>query len=170
VRKRAFDQVGGFDESLVSCEDSELSYRLTEIGQMIYDPEAKSAHHGESRTLGEIFQREAWRSQGNFRVAIKRFSDWRNWMSLAYPPFVIGVALAALVTGVVAMGRDPALWKWVVLLLAIFTMSIAALTPRLIRTVPLSRLPQVLAVYAAYLGGRAAGLFLSIPRVSRKSP
>lgn len=170
VRKSAFDQVGGFDESLVSCEDSELSYRLTEIGQMIYDPDAKSAHHGESRTLGEIFQREAWRSQGNFRVAVKRFSDWRNWASLAYPPVMIGIAFAAIITGALAMRGNPALWKWTVSLSAIFMLAIATLTPRLVRTVPLSRLPQVLAVYAAYLGGRAAGLFFSIPRVSRRAP
>ena len=72
VRKSQFDAVGGFDESLQTCEDSDLSFRLSKEGELRRDHRVPVQHLGESRSLGEFFRRELWRSGGNFRSAIKR--------------------------------------------------------------------------------------------------
>ncbi len=170
IRKSSFDQAGGFDEGLATCEDCDLSYRLTALGHLIYDPDAKAAHHGESQTLGELFRREAWRSQGNLRVALTRLSDWRNWASLAAPPTVVGAFLGAILTGALALLGYPALWKWSLALLAISLLSFFTLLARVVRAVPPRTIPLVMVVFAVFVAGRAAGLVLSVPRVARRTP
>jgi len=168
IRKAAFDRVGGFDDRLASCEDCELSYRLAESGQLIYDPRVESVHHGESKSLSELFRREAWRSHGNIRVALGRIGDWRNWASLALPPVLVGCLAAAIITAALALFGRSGWWPWSAGLLALATALSAGVLVRLARRVSLGALPQVVIVYWVFIAGRAAGLLLSMPRVARR--
>lgn len=40
VRKKAILEVGGFDESLIRCEDTDLTYKLAKRYAIVYEPEA----------------------------------------------------------------------------------------------------------------------------------
>jgi glycosyltransferase involved in cell wall biosynthesis len=86
VRADAFQTVGGFDESLVTCEDADLGYRLARHGRLIRNQRTHTIHHGESKSVGEFFQREAWRSRGNLAGALRRGVAPGEWLSLAFPP------------------------------------------------------------------------------------
>ena len=66
VRRSAFEAVGGFDESLATCEDCDLGYKLAHLGPQILDRRTTFSHDGDLRTLGELFRREAWRLQRQF--------------------------------------------------------------------------------------------------------
>ena len=112
VRKAAFLTAGGFDERLTTCEDCDLGYRLAELGSLILDSRTRVAHLGESHSLRELFRREAWRTRGNLRLALSRPFDWSNWLSLLFPPGLLGACMLAMGgTAIAALIKQP-VWPW----------------------------------------------------------
>ncbi|MFQ5999676.1 MAG: glycosyltransferase [Candidatus Bathyarchaeia archaeon] len=51
LRRKVILQVGGFDETLIRCEDTELTYKVTQRYKILYEPEAVVWFKG-SPTLG----------------------------------------------------------------------------------------------------------------------
>lgn len=66
VRREAFAASGGFDESLTTCEDYDLTLRLKQHGSLICDSSIVAVHHGEAATVGHFFRKELWRGKSNF--------------------------------------------------------------------------------------------------------
>ena len=66
VRRDAFSISGGFDESLITCEDYDLSLRLKRIGSIVSDRSIVAVHHGEASTVRHFFRKELWRGKSNF--------------------------------------------------------------------------------------------------------
>jgi GT2 family glycosyltransferase len=168
VRRLAFDDVGGFDEHLVTCEDCDLGYRLATRGRLIFDPSTTVAHHGESQTLAQLFRREAWRSQGNLRLALQQVRDWRNWISLLLPPASLAGLVCAIVLSLAALRVNATLWPYIGACLALFALPFGLVLARVVSRAPTPMLPRILVVFGAYLAARTAGLFLSVPRVGRE--
>jgi glycosyltransferase involved in cell wall biosynthesis len=71
VRKKAFVDVSGFDESLQTCEDYDLSLRLKEHGRIVADRRINAVHHGEASTVAHFYQKESWRGISNL-AGLKR--------------------------------------------------------------------------------------------------
>lgn len=166
VRRSAFEAINGFDESLSTCEDCDLGYRLADLGSLIVDPRARVVHRGESRSLGELFRREAWRSRGNVRLALMRPFDGKNWLSLMFPPGTfVGLLGASSGLAIALVGGWPA-WPWMLAVAAILV-AIAMLVHRKTMTINPALLLKQLLVFATYLGGRTAGLIWSFQRVER---
>src|SRR5204862_1128234 len=65
VRRTAFNKVGGFNETLSTCEDVDLCYRLGALCRITNDPDMRSIHLGEAKSLRSFFKKEAWRGRGN---------------------------------------------------------------------------------------------------------
>src|SRR5262245_55400306 len=64
VRRTAFEKLGGFDESLDTCEDVELCQRLRAVGwRIVADERLGSVHAGDPKTLRELFVSERWRGR-----------------------------------------------------------------------------------------------------------
>lgn len=166
LRRDAFESVGCFDESLTTCEDCDLGYRLSASGFLIIDPRAKVIHNGESRSLRELFRREAWRTRGNVRLAWGRPFDGSNWLSLLFPPAVVILMLGAFAGGAGALWRGATAWPWLVALFALIA-GVAAIVLRKSMTVNIAKLVQQIVVFLAYLSGRTAGLFWAFQRVER---
>ncbi len=103
LKREDFFSIGGFDESLETCEDSDLSYRLGQTGKLICNSDTPVRHLGESRTLAEFFQREMWRSRGNLASARKRGTMQKEFLSLFAPLFLTCVAIALLIATVLAV-------------------------------------------------------------------
>jgi glycosyltransferase involved in cell wall biosynthesis len=66
VKKRAFESVGGFDTSLVTCEDVDFCYRLGTKYKIVYCREMGAIHCGAIRSLAELFRKELWRGGSNY--------------------------------------------------------------------------------------------------------
>ena len=167
VRRSAFEAVEGFDESLATCEDCDLGYRLAEIGRLVLEPRAQAEHLGQSRSLGELFRREAWRTRGNVRLAMARPTDWSNWLSLVFPPLVVLGFLAAIGGLAAALWAASPVWPWLATIAAI-SLAVVLLVVRRTSTANPMSLARQFVVFVTYLAGRAAGLAWSFRRVERQ--
>jgi hypothetical protein len=138
-RRRAFEEIGGFDARLPAEEDFELSLRLRGRGWSLRaEPALAGTHHcGVRPTLAELRRRWAngmYTGQGlalRHAWATPRFAPVlaRQWLYLA--------ALAGLVVGTVALlaalaGRPGPLWRWLAtLILAWLAMAVRKRSLRL---------------------------------------
>lgn len=87
VRKELFWQVNGFDETLTSGEDNDLSYRIKELGHdIIVDKELKVYHDDEKVTnLKGIWKKQMWYFEAERELRRKwpqRFSRFKTSASL----------------------------------------------------------------------------------------
>jgi len=99
VRRKAFDEIGGFDASLEACEDVDLCRRLRAAGfRIIGDERLLSVHHGDPPTLAALFRAERWRGRDNLRVSLRGSVTWRELPSIVMPLLTL-IALLALVAG-----------------------------------------------------------------------
>jgi len=167
VRRNSFEKVGGFDETLETCEDCDLGYRLCEHGLIVLVNNALLVHHGESNSLREVFLREAWRTKGNLSLAFRRPTDIVNWISLLIPAFVVGSLLIGSLWTIFSFsfGTSP---TWPLTLLFLATIVLACLV--LLKSKSKTRISDVLqqsVVMMTYLAGRACGLFFRFRRLPR---
>lgn len=85
ILKKYFDEVGGFDEKFLSCEDYDLSQRLLMHGQLLLDENVHVTHLRESKTVCELFNRELGRGKYSLRCYIKNGYSFRELPSILIP-------------------------------------------------------------------------------------
>lgn len=96
VRRAAFFGVGGFDESLESCEDVDLCNRLVAHGAvLVADERFKNIHLGDPRSLRALFFGELWRGRDNMKVTLRGPMSLSALPSLVIP--VVGLCCAAVI-------------------------------------------------------------------------
>lgn len=67
ISRRLFDRLGGFDESLETGEDYDISRRAAALGaRIVNEPALKVVHEGFPKTLGRFFRRELWHGRGDW--------------------------------------------------------------------------------------------------------
>lgn len=98
VWKRAFDEAGGFEVDLITCEDVDLCRKLRERGyRLVNDPAMRSVHFGDARTLHELFKGELWRGRDNLKVSLRERPGLRELPGIAFPPvFLLSLTLLAV--------------------------------------------------------------------------
>lgn len=85
VRRQAFEQVGGFNCSLVTCEDYDLSLRLRRMGSLVSDDGIVAVHHGEAASVWHFFRKEHWRALGNLSGMRNHSFQWVELPSVVLP-------------------------------------------------------------------------------------
>jgi glycosyltransferase involved in cell wall biosynthesis len=166
VRRSAFDRAGGFDDALPTCEDCDLGYKLASFGHLIVDRRTYAVHCGASQSLGELFRREAWRSRGNFQLALRRPFDVSNWLSLLLPPCLVFGFACTVVTIIACLLWHWPVWPWLGALGAI-AVAVIFLNCRKSNPDGLLSACRRIVVFSTYLAGRTAGLVWPFQRVSR---
>ena len=102
VRRAAFEEAGGFDAGLETCEDVDLCRKLRARGYaLLADRRLENVHHGDPRTLRQVFFGEMWRGRDNVRVSLRRPWSARTLVSAMLP--VLSLAAGALVLVGLAM-------------------------------------------------------------------
>ena len=97
VRREAFDAIGGFDVSLVACEDVDFCQRLRGAGwRIIGDERLESIHLGDPPTLAALFRAELWRGRNNLRVSFRGQLSLRDLPSILIPIADLLLLLAAV--------------------------------------------------------------------------
>ena len=86
IWREAFENIGGFDTSLETCEDVDLCLRLRRSGyELIGDERLRTIHHGDPATLWTLLYGEMWRGRDNLRVSLRGPLSWRGMPSLLIP-------------------------------------------------------------------------------------
>ena len=85
VRKNQFLEIGGFNESLMTCEDVDLSYRIKKLGKIISDNRIQVFHYGEAATVRQFIRKEVWRGIGNFKGVFSHGIRLKELPSLMIP-------------------------------------------------------------------------------------
>lgn len=105
VRRQAFLQVGGFDETMISCEDPDLGARLGKSGFRIVQAHAvRAVHPAGDKTIPVFFRKHAWRGMGMFGM-LKN-----EWMSK--PVLITFAHLLACIAAVANLFANPAPLPW----------------------------------------------------------
>lgn len=89
IKQDTFHKAGGFDETLTTCEDVEFGYRLSKEGKLRQINSSAVIHNGESKTVREFYQREAWRAHGATNILSKHWKNPREVLSFLLP---LGIA------------------------------------------------------------------------------
>jgi hypothetical protein len=171
VRRAAFQQIGGFDEALVACEDVDLCQRLRAGGwRLVADPRLESVHYGDPPTLGALFRAERWRGRDNMRVTLRGPLAARDLPGLLIPVVEL-LCVMALVSGALTLPWEG-LRGWLVtgaalaIVLALWGARTVAIAVRAHPQGPRLWL-QAAAVAFTYDVARAAALVTSAPHHRR---
>ncbi len=104
IRREVFAAVGGFDTTLETCEDVDLSRRVRAAGyRVVGDGRLRSVHLGDPASLKALFFSEMWRGRDNIRVTLRGRLVPRSLPSVIIPI----VNLLLLVTALVAPFAAP---------------------------------------------------------------
>ncbi len=168
VRKTAWQEVGGFNEALATCEDVDFCYRLGTRHKILNDPAVHSIHLGEAPSLLVFFRKEVWRGGGNLAGFFSHDFRISELPSLLLPLYHLG-ALLALVGALVywvATARPVAFLAAAVVLVTPSLM-LALSTAVLMRRI--QSLPGLIPVYLTYALARSAAV-LPASRSRRETP
>lgn len=97
VHRDVFWASGGFDETMATCEDVDLCVRIARTHFLVNDRRIRCLHHGEVRTLGELFRKELWRGRDNFVGIFRHGVSLRELPSVMLPLFFV-VAVGLMLT------------------------------------------------------------------------
>jgi glycosyltransferase involved in cell wall biosynthesis len=94
VKRDVFRDVNGFDESLVTDEDTDIGIRITERGyNIVDDPAVRIIHLGNSKTIGQYYKRQKWHATSVMETAFKGGFDKPFIMTVL---FMLGCALSII--------------------------------------------------------------------------
>jgi hypothetical protein len=95
VTKKAFDEVGGFDERLETNEDYDFCHRLRQRGYVLLSvPTIKVTHLRTPQTLRGLFRNELWHGRDVFRVFLASGRELKNLRAVALALFYVVCMLA----------------------------------------------------------------------------
>jgi len=95
--KKVFDEIGGFDETLLTNEDYELNARLRKAGYRIYlDPEIRSIYF--SRPNLNQLSKQYWRYGYWKWKMLQRYPETIRWRQALPPLFVLFLGFLLLVS------------------------------------------------------------------------
>ena len=153
VVRAAFDAVGGFDERLVTGEDTEFCQRLRDRGYRIYESKRLTAVHlDNAKTVGSFYRKEVWRGLGMFGTVRPGAIDKPTVMTVVH--------LALLAAGILALAVAPWAWpvRFVVAAGLVVAAPAAALLYRAAAGGDLGRPLRALLLYEVYFVARGAAM------------
>jgi glycosyltransferase involved in cell wall biosynthesis len=156
VQRAVFERIGGFNTTLIACEDVDLCNRISQTGaRIVADPDLRSTHFGDPKTLKALFYGELWRGRDNLRVTFAGPRTVRHLRSALIPIGVLGLLIAAI--GAVATGH-----VWLGMMCAVAAFVPAAIKASYIRQRQRQRGPmasaQALAVAVVFDLARALAI------------
>ena len=98
LSKEVFNNVGGFPENLISCEDYYFSDQASTLGILYRTSKATYVHLGEDRLFNDMYKKEIWRGQSNLQSIRGRSIKIAELPSLFIPVTLLFMFIFFLVT------------------------------------------------------------------------
>ena len=83
--RNIFNDVGRFNETMITCEDAELGYRIGARYKLYVSDSIKIRHLGENKTLKTFFLKELWRGTSNLHGFFIGANKRRDFLSVFVP-------------------------------------------------------------------------------------
>ena len=100
IRKDVMNEVGWFNESLKTCEDSDLGYRITQANyKLVIDKDIKTIHLRNAKTSMQFFRRQLWQGGSNIKNVFYHKITLREAPSIAIPICYL-IAFMALIISI----------------------------------------------------------------------
>ena len=168
VQRAAFDAVAGFDERLVTGEDTDICARLRQAGFRIFESQRlRVVHLGNPKSSGAFFRKQVWHGLGGFSSVMLKRPNKATTMVVAH--FAALVVAAAILIG--ALGLP---WRWRLVIALGLMLAVPAITVayRYVETRRIVNLPGALWLYTLFYLARVKALVtvLLLARGRRSGP
>ncbi len=153
IKRSAFEDVGGFSEDLVTCEDADICERLVRLGyDVIYHYEMQSNHLDSPKNLIQFIKKEFW--YGSYQLKYYKFPSFDKvlFASLLYF-FVFTASFLFLFIKNEYFFLSFIVLNFIALSLAIY---------RCLRSKKKSKFVQIFFLSHCYLLGRSLGIVCGI--------
>lgn len=157
VKKRDFDAVGGFNESLVTGEDSELCWRLNKNGHLVYEnPLVKAIHFGNPKNIRAFYRQQRWHAIGMTGTLMISWIDKPFFMTVVF----LFCLIASASSIIFFLVNDDSMLSFLNSLIPLFLAPIAASLYRMIQYhIYIYFFPHLIILYFVYFLARTDALF-----------
>jgi len=158
VRKDIFIAMGGFDESLTTCEDVEFGYRMQKQHRIIADKRLAPLHLNGHESILKFFKKESWRGRGSLRVGLKNLHEPKEALTIAvlfYYFVMLILLLPAICVAVMTKNLAYPVAIFFGVILPLFLASFIAC----IRAKNFGYLGKFFIIYAVYIIARIVAVF-----------
>jgi len=160
IRKEAFHEAGGFDESVTSGEDSALSNTLLGLGYKVkIDPSLGVVHLGNPTTVRGFIKRQIWHSENYVKAFRDSMKDKVFWLIIIYIVGVLGLFVSAFVT------FPGAMFFFAAIILPPLILSAKRIVRANFKPKSLSDIVSIYIIDNLYLIGRAFGVLKGVMKV-----
>lgn len=116
VRAGLFREVGGFNETLVTCEDVELGHKIGKISRLLISDEIRVVHLDESKSIKQLFFKEYWRGINNLKEFYLASDKTKSMLSVFIPFFYICIPIIITTLLILFCLKNNLFWNSVLLL------------------------------------------------------
>lgn len=155
VKRSVFLAVNGFNESLITCEDYELTQRLKTVGRLVSDYRVMAVHYREPATIREFIKKEMWRGKNNYTGLFERKIEMSEVPSLILPLISLTFSMGILLLlGMFAVGLGKSCLLYLLILLLIWQAPILLISHRKNKSGELVTTLQLLLLFNVYFLAR----------------
>jgi glycosyltransferase involved in cell wall biosynthesis len=148
MKRVAFEEVGGFDESLETCEDFDLGMKLSKHSRLLFNDTLTVQHLGVVSSLQEFFRKELWRGKSNLQQLKRNKEGMKGIIGVIVPFFyVISILFLCILS----------FWSpkfFLLLLVVLISLPFAFACRRLKEMEQVRFLPKMLLLASVYLFAR----------------
>ena len=159
LKREAFSLAGGFDESLVTCEDVALGHMIKRRGRIVSSSALSPLHLKDAESLREMYKKEVWRGRDSILTSLRNLKTPKELLSLCLPLYYIFFLFAFLFFSSLSFFYSWA-WKFVFLSSFLLILPITSISfDTALRSGSFSRFHQLIAVYSVYVLARVRAFF-----------
>ncbi|MEP2650457.1 MAG: glycosyltransferase family A protein [Paraglaciecola sp.] len=157
LKKTSFENIGGFPEHLITCEDYYFTDQAAKLGTLFYTSNSNYIHLGEDKEYKAMFDKEIWRGQSNLQSISGRRIPIREWPSFAVPPAIVLMLITSII---LILCRQPliaiSVFIFAVIPIFIYSIRLYSLANKKIH------LWYIVLFYVFYFPARAIGTLLGL--------
>jgi len=157
IKKRIFEEVGGFSDELITCEDVDLSSKVINTGDSIlYTEKMQITHLGEAKTFVSLYRKEFWRGKGGVRMLWRNRYNCRRWIH-SLQIFCFWAAMLGIFFSIVFLSPNGFLLS----MIGLFFLPLLRATNISLKSGNVTHFFELISVWLVYYFARSSSFFLS---------